>query len=186
MTLATAEDLSQPFAWPEAGVSQVPYRLFSDPEIYALEQQRIFRGPVWNFLCLEIDVKTPGDFKLASVGETPVGPNGERHHSSVSVDGSTNVSIKIPQLRNAYEKVGYDAFGITTRDWESYPILRFDNVPAVETVLIERPGEPFLGVGEATTGPTAGAIANAIYDATGLRLRRTPFDADAIRAAAIA
>jgi CO/xanthine dehydrogenase Mo-binding subunit len=85
-----------------------------------------------------------------------------------------------------YEKVGYDAFGITTRDWESYPILRFDNVPEVETVLIERPGEPFLGVGEATTGPTAGAIANAIYDATGLRLRRTPFNADAIRAAAIA
>jgi CO/xanthine dehydrogenase Mo-binding subunit len=84
-----------------------------------------------------------------------------------------------------YEKVGYDAFGITTRDWESYPILRFDNVPEVETVLVERPGEPFLGVGEATTGPTAGAIANAIYDATGLRLRRTPFDADAIRAAAM-
>jgi phenylpropionate dioxygenase-like ring-hydroxylating dioxygenase large terminal subunit len=72
MTLATAEDLTQPFAWPDGGVSQVPYRLFSDPEIYALEQQRIFRGPVWNFLCLEIDVKNPGDFKLASVGETPV------------------------------------------------------------------------------------------------------------------
>ena len=82
------------------------------------------------------------------------------------------------------EAVGYDAFGITTRDWESYPILKFDNIPDVETVLIERPGDPFLGVGEATTGPTAGAIANAIYDAIGLRLRRTPFNADAIRAAA--
>ena len=82
------------------------------------------------------------------------------------------------------EAVGYDAFGITTRDWESYPILKFDNIPDVETVLIERPGGPFLGVGEATTGPTAGAIANAIYDAIGLRLRRTPFNADAIRAAA--
>jgi anthranilate 1,2-dioxygenase large subunit len=72
MTLATAEDLSEPFAWPEGGISKVPYRLFSDPEIYALEQQRIFRGPVWNFLCLELDVKNPGDFKMTTVGETPV------------------------------------------------------------------------------------------------------------------
>ncbi len=84
-----------------------------------------------------------------------------------------------------YEKVGYDAFGITTRDWESYPILGFDNVPEIETDLIERPGDPFLGVGEAVMGPTAGAIANAIYDAVGLRLRRVPFTQDEIRAAAI-
>ena len=85
-----------------------------------------------------------------------------------------------------YEEVGYDAYGITTRDWESYPILDFDNVPSIETVLIERPGEPFLGAGEAAMGPTAGAIANAIYDAIGLRLRRVPFTPDAIRSAALA
>jgi nicotinate dehydrogenase subunit B len=85
-----------------------------------------------------------------------------------------------------YEQVGYDAYGITTRDWESYPILDFDNVPLIETVLIERPGEPFLGAGEAAMGPTAGAIANAIHDAIGLRLRRVPFTPDAIRAAALA
>ena len=85
-----------------------------------------------------------------------------------------------------YEEVGYDAYGITTRDWESYPILDFDNVPLIETVLIECPGEPFLGAGEAAMGPTAGAIANAVYDAVGLRLRRVPFTPDAIRAAALA
>ena len=85
-----------------------------------------------------------------------------------------------------YEQVRYDAYGITSRDWDSYPILRFDNVPAIETVLIERPGDPFLGVGEATFGPTAAAIANAIYGATGLRLRHVPFTPDAIRAAALA
>jgi len=84
------------------------------------------------------------------------------------------------------EAVGYDAFGVTTRDWESYPILGFDNVPDIETVLIERPGLPFLGAGEAAMGPTAGAIANAIHDAIGLRLRRLPFTAEAIRAAALA
>jgi phenylpropionate dioxygenase-like ring-hydroxylating dioxygenase large terminal subunit len=72
MTIATAEDLSEPFVWPEGGISKVPYRLFSDPDIYALEQERIFRGPVWNFLCLELDVKNPGDFKMTSVGETPI------------------------------------------------------------------------------------------------------------------
>jgi CO/xanthine dehydrogenase Mo-binding subunit len=85
-----------------------------------------------------------------------------------------------------HEKVQYDAYGITSRDWETYPILGFDNVPAIETILLERPGDPFLGVGEAATGPTAGAIANAIYDAVGIRLRRVPFDVEAIRAAAMA
>jgi nicotinate dehydrogenase subunit B len=85
-----------------------------------------------------------------------------------------------------YEAVGYDSGGITSRDWDTYPILRFDNVPEIETALIERPGDPFLGVGEATFGPTAGAIANAIHDATGLRLRRVPFTPDAIRSAALA
>ena len=85
-----------------------------------------------------------------------------------------------------YEAVRFDAHGITSRDWESYPILRFDNVPEIETVLIDRPGDPFLGAGEATCGPAAGAIANAIYDAAGLRLRRLPFTPDAIRAAALA
>ena len=72
MTLATAADLSTPLVWPEGGEAHVPYRLFSDPEIYELEQERIFRGPVWNFLCLEMDVKSPGDFKMTNVGETPI------------------------------------------------------------------------------------------------------------------
>jgi len=85
-----------------------------------------------------------------------------------------------------YEQVTYDGGGITSRDWETYPIIRFDNIPTVETVLMERPGMPFLGAGEAAAGPTGGAIANAIYRATGLRLRRMPFNADAVRKAAMA
>lgn len=85
-----------------------------------------------------------------------------------------------------YEAVAFDRGGITSRDWESYPILRFDNVPEIETVLLDHPDAPFLGAGEAIGGPTASAIANAIADATGLRLRRLPFTPDAIRAAALA
>ena len=73
------------------------------------------------------------------------------------------------------EQVRYDADGITSRDWDSYPILRFDEVPTVETVLIDRPDEPSLGAGEATPGLAAGAIANAVCDAIGLRLREMPF-----------
>ena len=83
MVLATAEELSNPFVWPDAGVTRVPYRLFSDPEIYALEQQRIFRGPVWNYLCLEIDIPNAGDYKTTTVGEIPVvvtrDENGDLH-----------------------------------------------------------------------------------------------------------
>ncbi len=85
-----------------------------------------------------------------------------------------------------YERVDYDEGGVTGRDWDGYPILRFDNVPEIETLLIDRPGAPFLGAGEAAAGPTAGAIANAVKDATGLRLRSTPFTPDALRAAALA
>lgn len=84
-----------------------------------------------------------------------------------------------------YEEVTWDERGITSRDWDSYPILRFDNVPEVETVLVDRPEMPSLGAGEASVAPSGAAIANAIYDATGLRLRRLPFTPDAIRAAAL-
>ena len=72
MVLQTAQDLSEPFYWPKEGVTRVPFRLFSDPEIYALEQKRIFRGPVWNFLCLEIDVPNRGDYKTTTIGEIPI------------------------------------------------------------------------------------------------------------------
>ena len=72
MSVQEVEQLSDPFEWPEGGVSRVPYRVYSDPEIYALEQERIFKGPIWNFLCLEIDVPNPGDFKTTFVGEIPI------------------------------------------------------------------------------------------------------------------
>jgi anthranilate 1,2-dioxygenase large subunit len=69
---AAATPLSNPFCWPEEGVARAPYRLFSDHEIYELEQSRIFRGPVWSFLCLEVEIPNPGDYRTTTVGETPV------------------------------------------------------------------------------------------------------------------
>ncbi|MCB8962858.1 MAG: molybdopterin-dependent oxidoreductase [Ardenticatenales bacterium] len=74
-----------------------------------------------------------------------------------------------------YEGVHYEQKGITSLDWESYPILRFDNAPYLETVILNRPDQPFLGSGEATQGPTPAAIANALYAATGIRHRQMPF-----------
>jgi len=73
---------------------------------------------------------------------------------------------------------------VTSTDWQSYPILGFGDVPEVETVLIDRPGEPWLGAGEASQGPTSAAIANAIFDATGLRVRDLPLTAERLREAA--
>jgi len=72
MAFSTAQDLRTPMAWPEGGVTRIPYRLYADEEIYALEQQRIFRGPVWNFLGLEIQIPNAGDYRTTTVGEIPV------------------------------------------------------------------------------------------------------------------
>jgi CO/xanthine dehydrogenase Mo-binding subunit len=73
------------------------------------------------------------------------------------------------------EEVRFDTTRITSRDWAGYPILRFPQVPeSVSVHVIERPGEPFLGTGEAAQGPTAAAIANALADATGKRFRDLP------------
>ncbi len=82
------------------------------------------------------------------------------------------------------ESVGFDRTGITSRDWRTYPILTFSELPEIETVLLDRPGLPFLGAGEATQGPTAAAIANAIADAAGLRVRELPCTPDRLRAVA--
>jgi anthranilate 1,2-dioxygenase large subunit len=70
--MSVAMELHDRFQWPADGVVRAPFRLFSDPDIYRLEQERIFRGPVWNFLCLEVEIANPGDYRTTTVGETPV------------------------------------------------------------------------------------------------------------------
>src|SRR5215470_14047015 len=60
------------FRWPAEGVTRVPYQVFTDPAIYAREQERIFRGPVWNYVGLEAELPNPGDYKATFVGDTPV------------------------------------------------------------------------------------------------------------------
>ena len=80
------------------------------------------------------------------------------------------------------EAVSFDADGaVRSRDWSSYPILRFSEVPQVETVLLDHPELDPLGAGEATVGPASGALANAVFAATGLRIRDLPMTPDRLR-----
>ncbi len=78
------------------------------------------------------------------------------------------------------ERVRFDRTRITSTDWESYPILRFSETPAVDVVLLDRPDQPSLGSGEASQGPTAAAIGNAVADALGVRVRDLPITAERV------
>lgn len=80
-----------------------------------------------------------------------------------------------------YEEVLYDQDGIISRDWDSYPIMRFDNTPEIVVVLMDRPGEKPMGPSECSLSPTGAAISNAVNDAIGLRMSRMPFTPEAIR-----
>jgi CO/xanthine dehydrogenase Mo-binding subunit len=83
------------------------------------------------------------------------------------------------------ERVGYDRDGVTSRNWDDYPILTFPEVPEVQVTLIDRPELPPLGAGEGTQGPTAAAIGNAIYNAMKVRLRDMPFTRERLIAALV-
>lgn len=83
-----------------------------------------------------------------------------------------------------YEQATFDRTRITSKDWSTYPILRFVSAPeSVAVHVIDRPGQPFLGTGEAAQGPAAAAIANAVAHATGARVRELPLTPERIRTA---
>jgi nicotinate dehydrogenase subunit B len=85
------------------------------------------------------------------------------------------------------EEATFDRTRVTSRDWGGYPILRFPQVPhSIEVHIVGRPGQPFLGTGEAAQGPTSAMIANAVADATGARIRQLPLSRDRVRAALLA
>ena len=81
------------------------------------------------------------------------------------------------------EEVRWDEAGIRSIDWDTYPVLRFSEVPPVAVRLIDRPDLPSVGAGEAAQGPTPAAIANAVFAAAGVRLRDTPFTPARVMAA---
>jgi nicotinate dehydrogenase subunit B len=78
------------------------------------------------------------------------------------------------------EAVQFDRERVLTQTWVDYPILTFEEIPQVEVTIINRPELPPLGAGEGTQGPTASAIANAVFNAIGARLRDMPFTRDKV------
>ena len=85
--------------------------------------------------------------------------------------------------RTLMEQVEWQPDRVTSVDWVSYPILRFPDVPKIEVELIDRPGEVAWGVGEPTAVVIPAAISNAVFDATGARLRSVPFTPEKVKAA---
>ncbi len=84
--------------------------------------------------------------------------------------------------RALLEEVKFNSSGIQTLDWASYPVIRFPMVPEIDIVLINRPEMQALGGGEPSSAPIAAAIANAIFDATGARMREAPFTRERVLA----
>jgi CO/xanthine dehydrogenase Mo-binding subunit/aerobic-type carbon monoxide dehydrogenase small subunit (CoxS/CutS family) len=110
----------------------------------------------------------------ADVGQI-VNPDGLSNQLEGAVTQAASWTLK--------EQVAFDHQAVISRDWYSYPILRFREAPVIETVLLNRPGQPYLGVGEGANGPVPAAIANAVFDAVGIRLRRIPFTPDRVKGA---
>ena len=81
------------------------------------------------------------------------------------------------------EAIQYDRTRILTSNWSDYPILTFEESPPVEVTVVNRPDEPPLGAGEGAQGPTVAAIANAVHNAMGVRLRDMPFTRERVLAA---
>ena len=105
-----------------------------------------------------------------------VNPDGLRNQ----IEGGTVQGIS----RALLEAVRYDDRAVTSVDWKTYPILAFPDVPdSVEVALLNHPDQPAWGAGEPATCTVAGAIANAIFDATGARVRAVPFTPERVRAA---
>jgi CO/xanthine dehydrogenase Mo-binding subunit len=104
-----------------------------------------------------------------------VNPNGLRNQIEGNVVQSLSRALK--------EEVRFDTSRQLSLDWDSYPILTFSEMPDIEVVLLNRPDEPSVGAGEPASITTAPAVANAIYAATGARLRQAPFTPQRVRAA---
>ncbi len=135
----------------------------------------------WSAWIAEVEVDLDsGEVQVARVvvGQDTglaINPAGVQHQIHGNVIQSISRTLK--------EQVGFDGPSSTSREWGAYPILRFPEVPVIQVVMMPRPNEPPLGAGESASVPSAAAIANAIFDATGVRMREPPFTPERVRAA---
>ncbi len=140
-------------------------------------------GAAWAAWVADVQVhKTTGEVHVSRVvvghdAGLMVNPKGLQQQVHGNVLQTTSRALK--------ERLRIDpATGtVASREWGGYPILSFREVPVVEVLLMPRPGEPALGAGESASVPGTAAIANAIFDATGVRFRCPPFTPEVVRAA---
>lgn len=128
----------------------------------------------------QVDGKT-GAIRVRRVGcahdcGLVINPDGVR----AQIEGSILQTLS----RALHEEVKFDKARVTSVDFASYPLLRFPDVPLIAIDLVIRPSDPPLGAGEAATSPVAAALANAVFDASGIRLRTVPFTPERVLASA--
>jgi len=104
-----------------------------------------------------------------------VNPDGVRNQIEGGATQATSWTVK--------ERVRFDRRRVTSDDWERYPVLLFSEAPQIDVEIVPNAGLPSVGAGEAAQGPTTAAIANAVADAIGVRVRHLPLTADAVVAA---
>lgn len=107
-----------------------------------------------------------------------INPDGARNQLEGGIVQAASFALK--------EQVKIEGDGIASRDWDSYPILRFSEVPPVDVEVIGSPDDPALGMGECTVGPTCAAIGNAVAHALGRRIYDMPLNRERIMAALLA
>lgn len=135
-------------------------------------------GAAWSAWVADVAVNTAtGDVSVTRVvaGQDSglmINPDGVRHQIEGNVVQSTS--------RALMEEVAFTPTSVATREWGAYPIIRFPDVPKIDVLMLPRQDQPPLGVGESASVPSAAAIANAIYDATGVRFREPPFTPERI------
>jgi nicotinate dehydrogenase subunit B len=135
-------------------------------------------GAAWSAWIADVAVnKATGDVSVTRVvaGQDSglmINPEGVRHQIHGNVIQSTS--------RALMEEVSFDRNSVTSREWGAYPIITFPDIPRIDVLMLPRQDQPPLGVGESASVPSAAAIANAIFDATGVRFRELPFTPERI------
>lgn len=190
-----------------AGQDPVTYRLslLSDPRARRLIEKTAARcdwsargpggsghglGLAWSryknkaaYACVAVEIDVEQEIRLRRVWCTAdaglvINPDGARNQLEGGIVHAASMTLK--------EKVTFGQTGISSLDWDSYPILRFSEVPEIDAVIVHNPDMPTLGMGECTFGPTAAAIGNALYHALGIRVYEMPLTREKIAAALMA
>jgi nicotinate dehydrogenase subunit B len=149
---------------------------------YALYVHGPFPGKpaAWSAWIADVAVnKATGDVSVTRVvaGQDSglmINPDGVRHQIQGNVIQSTS--------RALMEEVSFDRNSVISREWGAYPIIKFPDIPKIDVLMLPRQDQPPMGVGESASVPSAAAIANAIFDATGVRFRELPFTPERILA----